>query len=192
MQAGALGTSSTCGERRRALRTIEPETLELTVASGMQRGEHFAGANQNRPPYRPPNRTTASAVRAWGRVWPRLGHSAVSVQCPVCPKADMAERGASARSVPQPHAPNARDQACSSISGNVGVMREEIGARSSLDYGPLRSACSAMRLRRKPTTATTSTTRASATAPHTITASATSIAPTTLDRVMWLGERFSC
>jgi hypothetical protein len=34
-----------------------------------------------------------------------LGHSAMSVQCPVCPKADTAERRASSRSVPQPHAP---------------------------------------------------------------------------------------
>jgi hypothetical protein len=35
-----------------------------------------------------------------------LGHSAVSVQCPVCPKADTAERRATP--VPQPHAQAAR------------------------------------------------------------------------------------
>src|SRR6185312_7275620 len=68
------GPHPPAGERRRALRTIEPETLELTVASGTQRGEHFAGANQSRSPYRPPNRTTASAVRA-GRVWVTNGNA---------------------------------------------------------------------------------------------------------------------
>src|ERR1700730_15615702 len=101
MQAGALGTSSTCGERRRALRTIEPETLELTVASGMQRGEHFAGANQSRSPYRPPNRTTASAVRAWGRVWVKSGLGG-DVRCPTAlpPKADVHPRSCYVAEVP--------------------------------------------------------------------------------------------
>jgi hypothetical protein len=35
----------------------------------------------------------------------RLGHSAMSAQCPVCPEADTAERRATPHSVPQLHAP---------------------------------------------------------------------------------------
>src|SRR5262245_63225482 len=36
----------------------------------------------------------------WGPSRVTLGHSAVTVQCPVCPKADMAERRATPHSVP--------------------------------------------------------------------------------------------
>src|SRR5262249_7980204 len=41
------------------------------------------------------------------RLWVSLGHSAVSVQCPVCPKADMAERRAAPDSA-EPHRPMER------------------------------------------------------------------------------------
>jgi len=58
----------------------------------------------------------------------RLGHSAVSVQCPVCPKADTAERRAAPHPVRHTH-----DRAMhapmhpASNSGSETVMTEEIG-----------------------------------------------------------------
>src|SRR5262249_6391383 len=53
----------------------------------------------------------------------RLGHSAMSAQCPVCPEADMAERCATARSVKQPHAQAAHVPTPASICGS-GIIAE--------------------------------------------------------------------
>jgi hypothetical protein len=44
-------------------------------------------------------------ARGVGPLRVRLGHSAMSAQCPVCPEADIAERRAAPRSVSQPRDP---------------------------------------------------------------------------------------
>src|SRR5215467_4117490 len=48
------------------------------------------------------NHDSSISTRPFSTGSVRLGHSVVSVQCPVCPKADMAERRATPHSVPQP------------------------------------------------------------------------------------------
>jgi hypothetical protein len=70
----------------------------------------------------------------WSRSWQqrvRLGHSAVSVQCPVCPKADTAERRAHFVLCGTLSPGNACAQAASINSGSDGVIAEDIGAQPS-------------------------------------------------------------
>src|SRR5262245_22028540 len=73
-----------------------------------------------------------AALRDFDQAYDRSGSKAAlapcRLQCPVCPKADMAERRAEFHSVPQPHAQAA--QAPTGSFGSVLIIGEEIGTRS--------------------------------------------------------------
>jgi hypothetical protein len=73
-----------------------------------------------------------------------LGHSAVSVQCLVCPKADMAENCAAAS-----RPGSARAHASDNNSGKSFRINIDLGCGLSPAYGPAHGTGSALILRRR-------------------------------------------